>query len=145
MDSIESLRNFTSEVNLKYILAGIAVLAVTLSFTQLEVPQTDSSNVETSITVSTPDNNITRDITVKNTTTVFEALNTTFDINYSESSLGYLITGIERTQSNDNNYWLYFVNGENPGKGAGQVLVKEGDNIVFRYLNQSQANQYIEN
>ena len=144
MDLMKNLKDFTDEVNLKYILAGIIVLALTFSLTQLEIPQTDSSNVAASITVSTPEENITRDITVENTTTVFEALNTTFDINYSESSLGYLITGIEGTQSDDTNYWLYFVNGENPGKGAGQIQINNDDRIVFRFLNQSEASQYIQ-
>lgn len=144
MDLMENLRNFTDDVNLKYVLAGVTVLALMLTFTQLETTGENGSLVEASITVSTLDENITRDVSVQNTTTVFEALNTSFNINYSESSLGYRITGIEGTQSNETYYWLYTVNGENPGKGAGQVLVEDQDSIVFRYLHQSEYSSYIE-
>lgn len=144
MDLMENLRNFTDDVNLKYVLAGVTVLALMLTSTQLETTGENGSLVEASITVSTLDENITRDVSVQNTTTVFEALNTSFNINYSESSLGYRITGIEGTQSNETYYWLYTVNGENPGKGAGQVLVEDQDSIVFRYLHQSEYSSYIE-
>jgi len=141
---MENLRNFTDDVNLKYVLAGVTVLALMLTSTQLETPRENSSLVEASITVSMIDENITRDVSVQNTTTVFEALNTSFDVDYSESSLGYRITGIEGTQSNETYYWLYTVNGQNPGKGAGQVLVEDQDSIVFRYLHQSEYSSYIE-
>ena len=144
MDLMENLRNFTDDVNLKYVLAGVTVLALMLTSTQLETPRENSSLVEASITVSMIDENITRDVSVQNTTTVFEALNTSFDVDYSESSLGYRITGIEGTQSNETYYWLYTVNGQNPGKGAGQVLVEDQDSIVFRYLHQSEYSSYIE-
>lgn len=84
MDSIPSLGKFTDEINLKYVLAAVIVLALALSVTQLEMPEWNSSLVEASITVSTPEENITREVSVENTTTVFEALNTTFEVNYSK-------------------------------------------------------------
>ncbi len=63
-------------------------------------------------------------------------------VDYRIFATGILITGINGVESDDDHYWLYFVNGEMPEVGSDYYHPVEGDVITFRYLTAEEAAEY---
>jgi competence protein ComGC len=65
--------------------------------------------------------------------TALELLELDNDVNVTYSKFGAFIRCINNICSNDNYYWLYYVNGNLAQVGAGEYVVKSGDRIEFKY------------
>jgi len=77
------------------------------------------------------------DVEIANAT-AFEALETAseeynfdLDTTYYEEYQSHLINKINGAGSEDNKYWIFYVNGEMAPLGADQMYVKNGDIISF--------------
>lgn len=141
-----ALRGLTEEVNSRFVFAGLALvvsLMLALQFQAFDSIQ-GSGEIEVNVSVQKPSENISHQVRLQNGSTAFTALNRSFDTEYSESSMGYFITGIDGLSSNSTHYWMYFVNGESPQVGAGQYRLGERDDVVFRYLSLNESQEYVE-
>ncbi len=144
MASMTALRGFADEVNSRFVFAGLAlVLSLMLGIQAQSFEQTDSgSSVEVKISVQAPGENFTRQATVGNSTNVLNAVNSTYNVSYTESSMGYFIDSIHGFSSNSTHYWLYFVNNETPEVGVGQYTLETEDQVTFRYLSLNESRKY---
>ncbi len=143
MDLTERLDQFTEQVNLRYVAAGLfmALGLVAVSAGQLtgggEVeasgPSDGSGEASLSVDLSIDYGNATESssVSIANGTSVFHALNSTYPVQYSESEYGYFITSIDGVSGNSSEYWTYTVNGESPEVGAGQYRLEGGENVTF--------------
>lgn len=44
------------------------------------------------------------------------------------------INGVVNNADNNGKYWLYWVNGEHPPVGADKYILRNGDNVEWRYI-----------
>lgn len=127
-----------------YIAGGLTLLVVLLAGMQMQTPVAGGEQVEVSLLVDTGENIFEERVSVANNSSVFDALNQSFEVEYQEYSMGFFVTSIRNVSMDENHSWLYFVNGEVASKAVNNYLVSDGDNITFRYLNNSEASSYFE-
>lgn len=149
MVSTVNLRGFADEVNSRFVFAGLALVLSLMLGLQMhafeQIPSHNSSgdiSIDVKVSVQTPDENLTNQISVANGTTVLAALNSTYNISYTESSMGYFVDSINALSSNRTHYWLYFVNNKTPEVGVGQYRLGQGDQVTFRYLSLNESKKY---
>lgn len=130
------------EIKTGYIAAGAALLVVVFAVMQMQPSMQGGDQVQVSLTVDTGDNVFDERVSVANNSTVFDALNKTFEVEYQEYSIGYFVTSINNVSMDANHSWIYFVNGEPAQKAVNRYFVSDEDNITFRYLNNSAASSY---
>ncbi len=142
MVSVEELRN---GIEWKYVAAGLVVLvAAVLAMDYRPMVQGDEGAIEATLAVQKPSQNLTRSMSLENGTSAFHALNSTFSVEYQESSMGIFITSIDGLAQNNTHSWVYVVNGDPPSVGAGQYRVRDGDSIGFRYMSNDRALKFFE-
>jgi LPXTG-motif cell wall-anchored protein len=89
---------------------------------------------------------VSLETTMKTTSniTALEALSNTLGANnleYSESTYGKMITGINGLQATGNFYWAFYINGLSAQIGADQYIVQDGDRLSFRYQDWTLASE----
>lgn len=140
MDLTERLDQFTEEIELKYVGAGLLVVLGLALIAGAQLTQTPQGNqVDVNLTVDYGDSIDSRIVSVNNTSSAFHALNTTYPVKYQESSFGLYIKGVNGVSSNDSYYWMYEVNGEAPEVGAGQYQLTGGENVAFSLMSSEEA------
>lgn len=140
MDLTERLDRFTDEIELKYVGAGLLVVIGLALMAGAQLTQTSEGNqVDVNLTVDYGDSIDSRIVSVNNTSSAFHALNTTYPVEYQESSFGLYITGINGVSSNESYYWMYEVNGEAPEVGAGQYELTGGEKVTFSLMSSQEA------
>ncbi len=65
--------------------------------------------------------------------TALELLKEKADIQAQESSIGSFVTSINGTENTSEQFWMYYVNGEQALVGADQYQTKNGDQIEWRF------------
>jgi len=143
MDLTESLDQFTEEIEVKYIAAGFFIILglVVLAGSQLAQSPSTGDQIEVNLTVDYRDSVESQIVNVNNSSTVFDALNSSYSIEYQESSYGYFITSINGVSGNESDYWIYEVNGEAPEVGLGQYRLSDQDNLDFALLNEAESEE----
>lgn len=95
--------------------------------------------LEVNVKVTGPGISFTENVDItQGTMSVFEALKTAatkygYEIHYTGSGATIFITGIGNVMNGDNQYWLYYLNGQFANKGAGAQTLKSGDSVVWVY------------
>lgn len=125
-------------MNLRYLLAGILVLAaVIIAGSQLNqltgyyVSKGDAINVLVNIRNGT--NNRTYSIEIYGNQTALEALQKIAEIKYETYDMGAFITSINGLEQTNDHYWLYFVNDKLANVSADRYYLKDMDRITFVY------------
>ena len=74
------------------------------------------------------------DAWVKNGSTVFDALNKTFRVEYSTHPIyGVFVEGINGVMNTQSVYWFYFVNGRHADVGVSSYVLTEPAVFEFRF------------
>lgn len=141
MDLTERLDRFTEEIEIRYVAAGLLVVLglALMAGAQLSKTSGDGGQIEVNLTVDYRDSVDSQIINVENSSSAFQALNSTYDMEYQESSYGYFITSINGVSGNESNYWIYKVNGEAPEVGSGQYTLSENDDLKFSLMTQNES------
>jgi hypothetical protein len=148
MASTAALRGFADELNSRFIFAGLALvisLMVGLQFQAMQgLGETEANTtVQLDLEVFSPEENLSQQVSIKNGSTVLEALNSTYSIEYRKSSMGYYLTSINNISSNSTHFWMYFVDGRSPQVGVGQYGLNASSNVTFRLLTANETEQYM--
>lgn len=128
LDSIERTEIF-------YIVAGllvVAVAAVGLQY-QDQTPGTGQNQISVSLTLEKPNETVNKQINVAVNSTVFDAVNKTYPIEYTEYEFGYFVTSIDGLAQNDTHSWLYYVNNKSATTAVNNYVLNETADITFRY------------
>lgn len=141
MDLTERLDQFTEEIEIKYVAAGLLIILGLglMAGAQLSQSSVDSDQIQVNLTVDYRDSVDSRMVDVNNSSSAFNALNSTYDVQYQKSSYGYFITSINGVSGNESNYWIYEVNGEAPEVGAGQYTLEENDKLKFSLMTENES------
>ena len=141
MDLTEHLDQFTEEIEIRYVAAGLLMVIglALISGTQLSQASADGDRINVNLTVDYRNSVDSEIVNVNNSSSAFQVLNQTYDVGYSESSYGYFITSINCVSGNESNYWVYEVNGETPEVGAGQYSLEENDDLRFSLMTQNES------
>lgn len=140
MDLKNRLDDIDERIDLRAIFAGFLIITGLLFFSFMdEGLETGSGSVQVNLTVEKLSGNITRALEVEKGGSAFSALNSSFSVEYKSSSSGIFVTSIDDLEQNESHYWMYVVNGESPDVGSGQFLLEDGDQISFRFMEQSEA------
>lgn len=65
--------------------------------------------------------------------TALDVLKTTAKTNVQDSSLGAYVESINDTANSENQFWIFYVNGQIGTVGSDQYTCKDGDKIEWRY------------
>jgi hypothetical protein len=128
LDSIE-----TTEIG--YITAGILVVAVAAAGLQYQdvSPEKGGELISASLTLEKPDETLQESLSIPVNSTVFDAVNQTYPIDYTEYDFGYFITSIDGLQQNGSHSWLYSVNNKSANVSVDNYILENSDNITFHY------------
>lgn len=142
----EYFRRFTTETNLRYVGAGIVALTALLLITQSPSFEDRSKNetISVNLRVDYSDNVQSSLVMVDNGSTAFQALNSSHEVNYTEYSFGYFVTGIDGVNQNATHSWLYFVNGKPATKAVNKVRMSGGDDLDFRFISNNRSAELLE-
>ncbi|MFB6244730.1 MAG: DUF4430 domain-containing protein [Candidatus Nanohaloarchaea archaeon] len=148
MASTAALRGLADEVNSRFVLAGLALvvsLMIGLQFQAMQEIRTENatSRIQVDLEIRSPDENLSEEVSVANGSTVLEALNSTYRVDYRKSSMGYYITSIKNISSNSTHFWLYFVENRTPSVGVGQYELINSSNVTFRLLTANESEKYM--
>jgi hypothetical protein len=134
-------------MNLRYLLAGVLVIAVVAlaSFGLAQITgfiATDGGNPGVEINIDDGTRFLTYDLVLTTKESAFDGLKRVAVVDYRIFTTGAMITGINGVKSDDEHYWLYFVNDEMPEIGADYYYPNDGDVITFRYLTAEESAEY---
>lgn len=83
-------------------------------------------------------------ITMNKSSSVFDALNTTFAVGYSDfKNLGKFITSIDGVNQTGDRYWIYFVNGNLAPVSVDNFVLTNDSKIEFIYADSKTAMSYV--
>lgn len=129
LDSIE-------RTELVYLAAGILIVALAATGLQYQnqTPETgEDDQIQVSLTVEKPNETVTDQVDVAVNSTVFDAVNQTYPVEYMEYDFGYFVTSIDGLAQNDTHSWLYYVNNESATKAVNNYVLNESDSVTFGY------------
>lgn len=110
----------------------VAVAAAGMQY-QSTTPDTGEDQIQVSLTLEKPNETVSEQVDVAVNSTVFDAVNQTYPVEYTEYDFGYFITSIDGLEQNDTHSWLYYVNNESATKAVNNYVLNETDNVTFRY------------
>ncbi len=124
--------------NLVYVVAGIALIAVAVVGIQYQssAPETGEEGIQISLQLEKPGDIVSEQVNVPVNSTVFDALNQTYSVEYTEYDFGYFVTSIDGLAQNETHSWLYYVNNESATTAVNNYVLDSGDNVTFRYTAQ---------
>ena len=136
-------------MNLKYLLAGVLVIALialaSLGTNQITgfLASDGESNPQVRINIDYGEDVVSYSVDITSRDSALDALVRVASVDYrTEGELGAIVTGINGVKADDNNFWLYFVNGEMPAVACSHYQPIDGDVITFRYLTAEEAANY---
>lgn len=135
MDLEEKLDSF-KRTELLYVAAGlllVAVAAVGLQYQDSDQPTGEEEEISVSLTIDKADDTVERSVDIPVNATVFDAVNSTFAVEYTEYDFGYFITSIDGLEQNETHSWLYSVNNESATTSVNNYVLQDGDDVEFRY------------
>lgn len=146
MEMKKYFREFTDELNLSYIAAGIAALVALLIVNQSPQLQQPAANatVDIDLKVNYDEGVHTSTVSVNNGSSAFHVLNSSHDVNHTEYSFGYFVTGIDGFQQNATHSWLYFVNEEPATEAVNKVEMNGGDELEFRFISNNRSEELLD-
>lgn len=132
LDSIET-------TELMYVTAGIVLLGIAAAGLQYQNsnPEMADEQITISLQLDKPNNSINTEVDLEPNSTAFDALNNSFEINYTEYDFGYFVTSINGVSQNETHSWLYFVNNEPANKAVNKYYLSEADNVTFSYTSEN--------
>lgn len=133
----------------KYLALGLILVMTAVAGINLYLGSTtESSSGQLTINVSVVfgiSDTKSRIITTESPLTAFDALEMVAVVNYTEyPSMGRLITSIDYVEQNDDNYWLYFVDGIMPAVSADKYTLTTDSNLTFRYVSSEESMKYFD-
>jgi hypothetical protein len=82
---------------------------------------------------------IEKTIEIENAT-AFDILEQSFEIEYDEyAGMGKFITSVNGISSDEENYWIFFVNDESADVGVDNYIVQQNDLIEMRFMTSEDA------
>lgn len=138
MASASSWKRFTEDVELRYIAAGALLLAAVFALAQFQGYEGSGKGQVTTF-LSVEGQEFSGRKVVVNGTTAFELVNSSYSVEYQESSQGIFITSIADRAMNDTHSWIYLVNSEPPEVGAASYELRDGDNVSFRFMSNEES------
>ncbi|WEL23848.1 hypothetical protein HBNXNv_1016 [Candidatus Nanohalovita haloferacivicina] len=129
--------DFIGKKDVFYIFAGLFLLALAASGMQFSnsAPEVTfgEEHVVVNLTVEKPDAVLNENVSVRQNSTVFHVLNSTYDVEYTEYDFGYFVTSINGLSQNDTHSWLFYVDGEMPSTSVDNYRLSDSANVTFRY------------
>ncbi len=124
--------------NLVYVVAGISLIAVAAVGIQYQssAPETGEEGIQISLQLEKPNETVSEQVNVPVNSTVFDAVNQTYSVEYTEYDFGYFVTSIDGLAQNETYSWLYYVNNESATTAVNNYVLDSGDNVTFRYTAQ---------
>jgi hypothetical protein len=124
---------------LTYFVAGVLLLALTALGLQYQkpTPQDTGNQLTVNLQLDKPDSNVSNKVDLKANSTVFDAVNASFEIDYTEYEFGYFLTSIDGLTQNQTHSWVYYVDGEAATKAVNNYYLSDGDNITFEYTSEN--------
>lgn len=124
----------------KFFALIVAILFLSLGLTQLDFNDQPATNkpdekgdIQVDLLVEKEEETLERKVELQSGGTVFRVLKQSgIEFGYEEFENGVLITSIDRLFNGEKS-WVYYVNGEMPSKGVKQKVVKDNDEIKFKY------------
>ena len=132
LDSIE-------RTEILYILTGVLLVgAAAIGLQYQENVEPGEDEIQVALALEKPDQTINDEVEVAVNSTVFEAVNNTYEIDYTEYDFGYFITSIDGLAQNGTHSWLYSVNNESANKAVNNYILSEDSNVTFSYTANSE-------
>lgn len=135
-------------MNLKYLLAGVFVVAI-VALASFGLAGTTGffisggENPGVQVNIHDGDKALTHDVTITPKESALDALVRVAVVDYkTQGEMGAFVTGINGVNQDDEHYWLYFVNDEMPSIACSHYHPNDGDVITFRYLTAGEAAEY---
>lgn len=69
----------------------------------------------------------------ENEKSVFELLTQKHDVEYSQSDLGVFVESVDSLSNSDNEYWIYYIDGEMGMTAADKTITQNNQNIEWKY------------
>jgi len=89
--------------------------------------------------INTGSDMIEKTIEIENAT-AFDILEQSFEIEYDEyAGMGKFITSVNGISSDEENYWIFFVNDESADVGVDNYIVQQNDLIEMRFMTSEDA------
>lgn len=121
------------------ILAVVLVVVIGLSFGNIgltpqpaQAPTPSAATTQSPTPTSSPTALATIDYPGQTGKTALELLNASHQVKSQTSSLGVLVQSIDGHASDNNHYWLFYINGVAATVGADQYQTKDGQQIEWR-------------
>jgi len=123
---------------LLYVAAGVVLIAVAAAGIQYQnsAPETGEEGIQISLELEKLGETVGGQINVPVNSTVFDAVNQTYSVDYTEYDFGYFVTSIDGLAQNETHSWLYYVNNESATTAVNNYVLDSGDNVTFRYTAQ---------
>jgi hypothetical protein len=113
-----------------------------LAVTAFSYQNLDTGQITVTLNVVTPEENLNRVLTVNNNSTAFDVLNSTYEVEYSDSDFGVFVTSINGVVMNDTHSWIYLVNSRPPEVAANRFDLSNRDNVTFRYISNEKSMEF---
>ena len=125
---------------ISYILIGtLMVLAAALGLQYQEKSISPGENkIDVSMTLEKPNETLTDTRNIKVNSTVFDAVNQSYELDFTEYDFGYFITSIDGLEQNRTHSWLYKVNNDSVNNAVNNYVLTEDSNITFTYTANSE-------
>jgi len=133
LDSIE-------RTELAYVLTGaflVGAAAIGLQYQERDVDPGEKQ-IQVSLALEKPNETVRDTAEVEVNSTVFDAVNETYKVEYSEYDFGYLVTGIDGLAQNRTHSWLYTVNNESGDTAVNNYILSEDSDVTFSYTPNSE-------
>lgn len=135
-------------MNLKYLLAGVLVVVI-IALASLSLAGitglivSGGENLGVLVKIDDGTKALTYDIEISPRESALDALVRVAVVEYrTEGTMGAYVTGINGVSQDDENFWLYFVNGELSDVACSHYHPDDGDVISFRYLTLEESAEY---
>jgi hypothetical protein len=133
LDSIE-------RTELAYVLTGallVGVAAIGLQYQERDVAPGDDQ-IQVSLTLEKPNETVRDTAEIGVNSTVFDAVNQSYEVEHTEYDFGYLVTSIDGLAQNRTHSWLYAVNNVSANTAVNNYVLSEDSNVTFSYTPNSE-------
>lgn len=124
------LKSIESEA---FLVLGALLIFAALGLQLAPETQKGEDSVMVSLSLEKPNVTLDRGLEIPVNSTVFDAVNQSFSVEYEEYSFGYFLTSVDGLSENGTHSWVYRVNNESPSKAVNRFRLQEGDNVSLIY------------
>lgn len=116
-----------------YFAVPIAILLLGIAFLFSRNQSTTPANVDITpeATVLQTSNVEKIEFNCESGKSVFETLQDSHNIKFTESDLGNLVTSIDEVEQSDGKYWLYSINDKEATVGASTYICQDAEKITW--------------